>query len=82
MNQSNHKRNKQPSKKKGKGLKNWAVFSSIGLQMGLIIYLGNLLGQWLDEKFTTTYLENTVTILAVFGAMYSVITRLKHFNSD
>ena len=82
MNQSKNKHNKQPSKKKGKGLKNWAVFSSIGLQMGLIIYLGNLLGQWLDEKFTTTYLENIITLLAVFGAMYSVVSRLKQFNTD
>jgi len=82
MNQSSRKRNKQPSKRKDKGLKNWAVFSSIGLQMGLIIYLGNLFGKWLDQELSTTFLENTITVISVFGAIYSVISRLKHFNSD
>lgn len=81
MSQSNHKSNK-PSKRKGKGLKNWAVFSGIGLQMGLIIYLGNLLGKWLDQELSASFLENTITIFAVFGAMYSVVSKLKHFNSE
>lgn len=82
MKQSSSRHNKPQSKKKGKGLKNWAVFSGIGLQMGLIIYLGNLLGKWLDIKLTTSYLENLITLIAVFGAMYSVVSKLKHFNTD
>ncbi|MDC8005055.1 AtpZ/AtpI family protein [Aureisphaera galaxeae] len=70
------------SKKNPKGLKNWAIFSGIGLQMGLIIYLGNLLGVWLDKKFETTFLEETITILAVFGAMFSVVYRINKFNAN
>ncbi|MEL6810828.1 MAG: AtpZ/AtpI family protein [Bacteroidota bacterium] len=67
--------------KNPKGLRNWAVFSGIGLQMGLIIYLGNLLGIWLDGKLSTTFLEATITVIAVFGAMFSVIYRLNKFNA-
>lgn len=48
-------------------------FSGAGLQMGLIIYLGNFIGKWLDSKYQTNYLENTVTLLAVFIAIYSLI---------
>lgn len=67
-------------KKPKKGLKNWAVFSGIGLQMGLIIFLGNLLGSWLDQKFSTTYLETTSTLIAIFLAMFSVIVQVNRFN--
>jgi len=41
--------------------------------MGLTIYLGNFVGKWLDTKYQTTFLENTVTLLAVFIAIYSLI---------
>ena len=70
-------------KPKGNGsLNNWAVFSSIGLQMGLIIWLGNLLGSWLDTKFNTTFLETTITLVAIFASMFSVIHRVNRFNKD
>lgn len=70
-------------KEKGNGaLKNWAVFSSIGLQMGLIIWLGNLLGAWLDSKFNTSFLETTITLVAIFASMFSVIHRVNRFNKD
>lgn len=44
--------------------------------MGATIFLGNLLGVWLDQKFGTTYLENMVTLFAVFLAMYFVISQV------
>ncbi len=62
--------------KNNKRLKNWAVFSGIGLQMGLTIYLGNLAGKWLDSKFQTLYWENIITILAVFLSMYAMLNAL------
>lgn len=61
--------NKKPKKPHNKFLR----FSSAGLQMGLTIYLGNFVGKWLDTKYQTTFLENTVTLLAVFIAIYSLI---------
>jgi len=67
--------------KYNRGLKNWAVFSGIGIQMGLIIYLGNLLGVWLDTYFNTTFLEITVTLIAIFAAMFSVIYQVNRFNA-
>jgi len=53
-------------------------FSSIALQMGLTIYLGSKLGEWLDIKFNN---ENqlyykVITLLAVFLAMFSVIRQV------
>lgn len=68
--------------KNNKRLKNWAVFSGIGLQMGLTIYLGNLAGKWLDIKFQTSFLENIITIFAVFLSMYAIINRINKLNAD
>lgn len=68
--------------KEKKALKNWAVFSTIGLQMGLTIFLGNLLGTWLDKKFETTFLEETTTLFAVFAAMFLIIYRVNRLNKE
>jgi len=68
--------------KKNTALKNWAVFSGIGLQMGLIIFLGNLLGKWLDDKFALNFLEELITIIAVFGAMFLIIYRVNRINKN
>ncbi len=67
--------------KENGALKNWAVFSGIGLQMGLIIYLGNLLGAWLDTKFETSFLETTITLLSIFASMFMIIYRVNKLNS-
>ncbi|MBT2160370.1 MULTISPECIES: AtpZ/AtpI family protein [Zobellia] len=57
-----------------------ASFSGIALQMGATIYLGNLLGAWLDVKFEKTFLEDTITLLAVFLSMYIVIKKVMTLN--
>ncbi|MGK0324425.1 MAG: putative membrane protein YfcA [Psychroserpens sp.] len=44
--------------------------------MGATIWLGNLLGKWLDSKFDQDFLEPTVTLLSVFMAMYIVIAQV------
>jgi len=67
-------------KKPKNQLKNWAVFSGIGIQMGLTIFLGNLIGVWLDKKLSTSFLEETTTLIAVFMAMYIVIKRVNKFD--
>ncbi len=51
-------------------------FTSVAIQMGLTIWLGNLLGQWLDTKYDKTFWESTVTLIAVFIAMYMVIAQV------
>ena len=71
------------AKNKEKGaLKNWAVFSGIGIQMGLTIFLGNTLGIWLDEKFETTFLETTLTLIAIFSSMFLIIYRVNRLNKE
>ena len=54
--------------------------SGAGLQMGLTIYLGFLLGEWLDVKFEKNFLTETVTLIAVFLAMYSLIKQANKIN--
>ncbi|SDS49859.1 Putative F0F1-ATPase subunit Ca2+/Mg2+ transporter [Polaribacter sp. KT25b] len=54
--------------------------SGAGLQMGLTIYLGFLLGKWLDKIFETAFLKETVTLLAIFLAMYSLIKQANRIN--
>jgi uncharacterized membrane protein YfcA len=63
-----------------KNLQNAAKLSGAGLQMGLIIYLGNLLGSWLDKKFESSYLEITLTLFAIFMAMYALIRQVNQMN--
>ncbi len=57
-----------------------ASLSGIAIQMGGTIFLGNLLGAWLDVKFEKTYLEDTITLLAVFLSMYIVIKKVMTLN--
>ena len=77
------KKNQQKinQKKETKKTLNKALqLSSAGLQMGLTIYLGFLLGKWLDVKFETTYLKQTITLLAVFISIYSLIRQANKIN--
>jgi len=67
-------------KKDNRALRNAAKLSGAGLQMGLTIYLGNLLGSWLDNKFEVTYLETTVTLFAIFLSMYTMIRQVNQLN--
>lgn len=54
--------------------------SGAGLQMGVTIYLGFLLGEWLDQKFETSFLTETITLIAIFLAMYSLIKQANRIN--
>jgi len=60
-------------KSSGKNLRTAAKFSGIALQMGLTIYLGNLLGTWLDAAYVKTFWETTCTLAAIFLSVYLVI---------
>ena len=54
--------------------------SGAGLQMGFTIYVGFLLGEWFDKKLEFTFLTETVTLLAIFLAMYSLIKQANKIN--
>lgn len=57
-----------------------AHLSGIAIQMGGTIFLGNLLGEWLDQKFQKSFWEDTVTLLAVFLSIYLVIKKVMAMN--
>lgn len=63
------------SEKKQGQHRQYVKFTSIALQMGLTIYLGSKLGEWLDLKFETNnqVYYKVVTMLSVFISMFSVI---------
>ena len=48
--------------------------------MGLTIYLGFLLGEWLDKQFETSFLATTVTLIAIFIATYALIKQANKIN--
>lgn len=52
--------------------------------MGLTIYLGSLLGEWLDQKYPNDNQLYTkiCTLVAVFGAMLSVIIQVTKLTQD
>lgn len=54
--------------------------SGAGLQMGLTIYLGFLLGEWLDKKLELTFLTTTITLIAIFLATYALIKQANRIN--
>jgi membrane protein DedA with SNARE-associated domain len=65
-------------KAKKKPLSKYIRFTSIAFQMGLTIYLGNVLGEWLDSKFSNDVelYSKICTLAAVFLAMFSVIRQV------
>jgi len=69
--------NKKPQKKP---LNKALQLSGAGLQMGGTIYLGFLLGEWLDKKFQLEFLTETITLFAIFLAMYSLIKQANKIN--
>ena len=62
----------------------WLIFMNIPFQMGLIIFLGVMLGQWLDEKFKIegSILTIVFSLLAVFIALYNVIRQVNKMSND
>jgi F0F1-type ATP synthase assembly protein I len=62
----------------------WLVFMNIPFQMGLIIFLGVMFGQWLDEKFKIegSILTIVFSLLAVFIALYNVIRQVNKMSND
>ncbi|MDO6759774.1 AtpZ/AtpI family protein [Tamlana sp. 2_MG-2023] len=73
--------------KKGKPknqLNKYVRFTTIALQMGLTVYLGSLLGAWVDSKTgnTNQLYYKIITLLAVFLAMFSVIRQVLNITNN
>ena len=62
----------------------WLALINIPFQMGLIIFLGVMIGQWLDEKFKIegSILTIVFSLLAVFIALYNVIRQVNKMSND
>jgi membrane protein DedA with SNARE-associated domain len=71
-----HKHNNKENQNRGKQLNPYLRFTSVAFQMGVTIYLGNLLGKWLDTKYDKDFWESTTTLFAVFLAIYQVISQV------
>lgn len=63
-------------------LKKWAVFTGIAFEMGAIIGVCVLIGQWLDGKYPNEYATFTVilSLFGVFTALYTVYKQVKNLN--
>ena len=68
----------QKNNKPEKRLNPFLRFTSIGLQMGLTIYLGSELGKWLDVKYSNEQqlYYKIVSLLAIFLAIFTVIRQV------
>jgi hypothetical protein len=65
------KQKKQPNK--------LLFFSSIGIEMGITIYLSAKLGNWLDTKYPNekNYFTLVAVTLSFIGSMFLLIKKLK-----
>jgi len=73
-NQKPNKNQKQPNK--------FVRFTSIGLQIGITIWLGNELGNWLDNRYSKEYFEPIITLFAIFISLYLVISQVIKLSKD
>lgn len=62
----------------------WIVFATMPFQMGVVIYLFHLLGQWLQSKTEaeSEWVYHCLVLLGIFVALYQVISQVKRFNKD
>jgi len=62
----------------------YARFSTLGIQMGIVIGLATWLGVYLDERYPNKYKLYTVfgALLGVFIAMYLMIKEVKEADKD
>ncbi|WP_350102785.1 AtpZ/AtpI family protein [Fulvivirga sp.] len=59
-------------------------YSGLALQMGITIYLGSLLGEYLDDRFQNeaSLYSKVITLLAVFLSIFSVIRQVLKDSND
>ncbi|AEM70431.1 hypothetical protein Murru_1390 [Allomuricauda ruestringensis DSM 13258] len=63
----------KPPNKHKKTINTAARLSGSAIQMGVVIYLGNLLGSWVENKYEFSFAEELITFIAIIMAMYILI---------
>ena len=76
---SNNKEQDQQPPKKENPLKQVAILSGIGIQMGVIIYLFVLLGKWLDTNYNDGE-KMFIIICTLAGVAVSLYVVVKQLN--
>ena len=71
--------NNQENQKQEKRLNPYIRFTSVAFQMGATIYLGNLLGKWLDGKYNDGD-KGFIVIMTLLGVGLSIYTVVKQLN--
>ncbi|WP_199223403.1 AtpZ/AtpI family protein [Brumimicrobium oceani] len=63
---------------------NYVKFSGIAIQMGVLITLAALGGNWLDEKQKNEFPIWTLvlTLVAIFGSLYQIIREVIKMGKD
>ena len=71
----------QPKKKQRN---KWLALINIPIQMGIIIYLFSLLGNWLDQKYliANNLFVKALTLIGVALAFYNINRQLKEINES
>lgn len=56
----------------------------MGVQLGISIYFGNMLGKWLDVKYPNDgdWWAKGVTLFVIFGSIYSIIKQVTNLTKD
>lgn len=69
---------------KNKEAMKWLRFSGIAIQMGVVIWLGNILGKYIDTKTERSdeLWSKIITLIAVLLAMFSVIREVIKIGKD
>ncbi|MFH4969211.1 AtpZ/AtpI family protein [Gaetbulibacter sp. M240] len=76
---NNEKQDQNPKKP----LKNFAILTGAGLQMGVTIYLFVRLGKWLDQTYNAggKLFLVAMTLLGVAISLYALVKQLNRLNS-
>ena len=79
---SNQPKNQEPEKKPENPLKQVAILSGIGIQMGVIIYLFVRLGKWLDTMYNPGGKAFLIfgTLIGVATSLYVVVKQLNRIH--
>ena len=69
---------------KNKETVKWLRFSGIAIQMGVVIWLGSVLGKYLDAKTERNdeLWSKIITLIAVLLAIFSVIREVIKISKD
>ncbi len=70
---------KKPNKKQAS---KWLALINIPIQMGVIIFVFSLIGNWLDENYPSpkVYYNKILVMIGVGLALYNVIRQVNEIN--